>query len=91
MLFGGVISTISIVKELYPDVWVAPEIVGALKADEITMSPLHTAGKTEHHLGYALRFPRFLEYRPDKSPTDATTIKEIKGLYENQFGKSAKD
>ncbi len=73
-------------KELYPDVWVSPVLVGALKADEITLSPLHTAGKTEQHLGYALRFPRFLEYRPDKSATDATTIQEIKRLYEDQFG-----
>ncbi len=78
-------------KELYPDVWVSPVIVGALKADEITLSPLHSAGKTEHHLGYALRFPRFLEYRSDKSATDATTVKEIKGLYEDQFGKKVKE
>lgn len=77
-------------KELYPEVWVAPEIVCSLKADEISQSPLHTAGKTEEHLGYALRFPRFLEYRSDKSPTDATTIQEIKGLYNDQFGKAIK-
>jgi DNA ligase-1 len=68
-------------------VWVYPEIVCIIRADEITLSPLHTAGKTEQHLGYALRFPRFMGYRPDKSATEATTIKEMKRLYEDQFKK----
>ncbi|HEX2977856.1 MAG TPA: ATP-dependent DNA ligase [Candidatus Babeliales bacterium] len=74
-------------KELFPDVWVNPEIVCAVLADEITESPLHTAAKTEHHLGYALRFPRFMGYRPDKKAEDATSVNEIKRLYEDQFGK----
>ncbi len=56
-----------------------------VRADEITMSPVHTAGKTDAHLGYALRFPRFMAYREDKSPTDATTTKEIKHMYEDQY------
>ena len=75
-------------KELYPDVWVHPEIVCLIRADEITLSPLHTAGKTKEHLGYALRFPRFMGYRSDKGPEESTTIKEIKRLYEDQFVKS---
>lgn len=74
-------------KELYPDVWVNPEIVCSVFADEITVSPLHAAGKTDTHLGYALRFPRFLGYRTDKSATEATTSYEIKRLYEDQFKK----
>ena len=73
-------------KELFPDVWTSPEIVCLIRADEITMSPLHTAGKTMKELGFALRFPRFMGYRPDKSPTEATTVKEIKRLYKDQFG-----
>lgn len=71
-------------KELYPDVWVHPEIVCVIRADEITESPLHTAGKTEKRLGYALRFPRFIEYREDKGPEEVTTVAEIKRLYEDQ-------
>jgi DNA ligase-1 len=71
-------------KELTPDVWTSPEIVCVVRADEITMSPTHTAGKTAEHLGYALRFPRFIDYRSDKSSTDATTAKEIKHMYEVQ-------
>lgn len=72
-------------KELAPDVWVTPTIVCAIFADEITVSPLHSAGKTAQHLGYALRFPRFMGYRPDKSPVDATTTTEIEGLYKDQY------
>ncbi len=74
-------------KELYPDVWVNPEIVCLIRADEITMSPLHSAGKTKVQLGFALRFPRFMGYRPDKGPEEATTVSEIKRLYEDQFKK----
>lgn len=73
------------VKELTPDVWVAPEIVCLIRADEITLSPLHAAGKTKESLGYALRFPRFMGYRPDKGAYEATTAYEIKRLYEDQF------
>jgi DNA ligase-1 len=72
-------------SELYPDVWVNPEIVCMIRADEITLSPLHTAHKTEKNLGYALRFPRFMGYRPDKKAVEATTIEEIKRLYDDQF------
>lgn len=77
-------------KELYPDVWVDPEIICMIRADEITLSPLHTAGKTEKKLGYALRFPRLMGYRPDKSATEATEIKEIEELFKLQFKKSKK-
>ncbi|MGB8468347.1 MAG: ATP-dependent DNA ligase [Candidatus Babeliales bacterium] len=71
-------------KELIPDVWVYPVIVCTILADEITISPLHAAGKTTTHLGYALRFPRFVMYREDKSAIEATTVDEVKRLYENQ-------
>jgi DNA ligase 1 len=77
-------------KELYPDVWVDPEIVCQIRADEITMSPLHSAGKTKEQLGFALRFPRFMGYRSDKGPEESTTIAEIKRLYEDQFAKKKK-
>ncbi len=72
-------------KELYPDVWVAPEIVCSILADEITLSPLHTAAKTETSLGYALRFPRFIDYVLDKKAEQSTTPEEIKEMYNDQF------
>lgn len=77
-------------KELYPDVWVSPELVCIVRADEITISPLHTAGETKDFEGYALRFPRFMGYRDDKSANDATEIKEIKELFSIQFKNKSK-
>ena len=71
-------------KELFPDVWVYPTIVCTILADEITISPLHTAGKTESHLGFALRFPRFIEYRIDKTPEQSTSPDEIKEMFAQQ-------
>lgn len=73
------------VKDLTPDVWVSPEIVCLVRADEITLSPVHAAGKTSEHLGYALRFPRFMGYREDKTATEATTVGEVAHLYKDQF------
>lgn len=72
-------------KELVPDVWVNPEIVCLIRADEITLSPLHSAGATKTHHGFALRFPRIMGYRPDKSAKETTTVKEVERLYEDQF------
>jgi DNA ligase-1 len=75
-------------KELTPDLWIEPSIVCSIRADEITQSPLHTAGKTASSPGYALRFPRIIDYRPDKSATDATTSEEVISFYKNQTQKS---
>jgi DNA ligase-1 len=72
-------------KDLIPDVWIAPEIVCAVRADEISLSPVHTAGKTTEKIGFALRFPRIMGYREDKSARDATTVQEVERLFENQL------
>lgn len=74
-------------KELIPDVWVYPDVVCVVLADEITLSPVHSAGKRADQLGYALRFPRFMGYRGDKKAPEATTVAEIERLYKNQFKK----
>ncbi len=72
-----------------PSVWIKPEIVIEVLADEITRSPMHTAGKTETENGFALRFPRLVSFRDkDKKPEDATDVKEIKRLFEIQYKKS---
>jgi DNA ligase-1 len=65
---------------LFPDVWVRPEIVCVVKADEITRSTLHTACYDQGH-GFALRFPRFVCYRDDKNVYDCTTSKEVEQLF----------
>lgn len=57
-----------------PNVFVKPSLVVEIGADEISISPTHTAG-------YALRFPRLLKFREDKKPTEATTLKEIELMY----------
>lgn len=73
-----------IVTELEPDVWVEPEIVIEVRADEITESPMHSAGKTDDDNGLALRFPRMIKIR-EKKAEEATTLEEIKKIKENQI------
>ncbi len=60
-------------KDLKPDVWVSPKIVVEIAADELTKSPLHTAGK-------ALRFPRLVKFREDKRWDQATTVQELESI-----------
>jgi len=68
-----------------PSVWVEPQIVIEVLADEITRSPTHTAGKVGKEPGYALRFPRLVAFRErDKKPEDATTVQELIELYQSQ-------
>ena len=67
-------------KQLAPDVWVTPSIVCEVLADMITVSPVHTAGKTKGSLGYALRFPRFIKLRQDKDVYQSTSIDELKKI-----------
>jgi DNA ligase-1 len=74
-----------VISVLEPDVWVEPRYVVEVRADEITRSPVHTAGKDEGELGYALRFPRVERFiRVDRVPEDATTVKEIQEMYDMQ-------
>ncbi len=68
-----------------PSVWVEPQLVIEVLADEITRSPTHTAGKVGAEPGYALRFPRLVTFREaDKKPEDATTVQELIELYQSQ-------
>ena len=64
-------------KNLTPDVWTAPGLVVEIEADNITKSPIHTAQ-------YALRFPRLVCFRNDKSPDQASNLKEVEKLYKLQ-------
>lgn len=68
-----------------PSVWVEPKIVVEIFADEITLSPIHTAGKRGDDPGYALRFPRLVKFRgSDKRAEDATTVNEVIKMYKQQ-------
>lgn len=77
------------------DVWVEPQKVVVIQADEITRSPVHTAGRLLRRSktgeaweveipGFALRFPRLVEFRSDKLPEDTTTLKEIEEMFKAQ-------
>ncbi len=77
-----------VISKLEPDFWVEPKIVITVAADEITLSPMHTAGSVGG-TGYALRFPRMVSMRDDKSPADATTVREVISMFEMQRRKSA--
>lgn len=61
-------------KNYTPDFWVTPSLVVEIAADEITKSPTHTAG-------LALRFPRLVRFRDDKSPNEATALVELQKLF----------
>ncbi len=75
-------------SQIIPSVWIKPELVIEVLADEITRSPIHTAGKIEGEPGYALRFPRMIRFRSDdKRAEDATTVSEFVEMYKNQFKK----
>ncbi len=72
-------------SDIEADVWVEPRFVIAVTADELTRSPLHTAGRDKSGVGFALRFPRFVgEIRSDKNPEDATSVREIESIFEMQ-------
>jgi DNA ligase-1 len=79
-----------VVSNIEPDFWVEPKYVVTVKADEITLSPMHTCGLEERAdgtiAGYALRFPRIVSegIRSDKSSEEATTTKEIAEMFKQQ-------
>lgn len=64
-------------KLFVPDVWVTPKIVVEIAGDDLTRSPSHGAG-------VAVRFPRLVRIRTDKSPGQATTVSEVERMYDNQ-------
>ncbi len=60
---------------------VRPEVVVEVAYEEIQKSPHYSSG-------YALRFPRFVRLRPDKSPEEADTVERIERLFRLQRGRS---
>ena len=54
---------------------VEPQVVIEVAFDRVQASPRHKSG-------YALRFPRIVRLRPDKRPTDASTLDEVKAIAE---------
>jgi DNA ligase-1 len=59
-------------------VTVRPEVVVEVAYNEIQKSPTYPSG-------FALRFARITRVRDDKAPGQATTLDELRTLYERQF------
>jgi DNA ligase-1 len=57
---------------------VRPEVVVEVEYNEIQRSPTYPSG-------FALRFARIARIREDKAPEQATTLDELRALYERQF------
>lgn len=70
-------------SDLEPDFWVEPKIVIEVRADEITKSPVHLAANSGKD-GLALRFPRMISIRTDKTAEQATTSNEIIKMFRQQ-------
>ncbi|ASI99213.1 ATP-dependent DNA ligase [Thermococcus celer] len=66
-----------IVREEGKNVEIEPKIVIQVTYQEIQRSP-------KYRSGFALRFPRYVALREDKSPEEADTIERISQLYELQ-------
>lgn len=69
-------ARLKVKKEMEADLWFEPRIVVEVKGAELTKSPFHTCAS-----GLALRFPRFLKFRENKKPEQATTSKEIEQMF----------
>ncbi len=85
---AGGITLQKLTKMLKPDITeehgnkvkLKPDVVVEVAYEEIQKSP-------NYESGYALRFPRVLRIRPDKSISDADTKARIERLYRLQKGK----
>ncbi|MEK7595624.1 MAG: ATP-dependent DNA ligase [Patescibacteria group bacterium] len=64
-------------KTLLCDVWSKPKHVVVIRADELSISDVHSTG-------YSLRFPRLVSTREDKRAEDTTGPLELKRLFELQ-------
>lgn len=62
---------------------VRPEVVVEVAYNEIQRSPIYSSG-------FALRFARITRIRDDKGPRQATTLAELRALYDRQFASKSR-
>ena len=70
-----------IVMQKGMEVELKPAVIFEVAYEEIQRSPNYSSG-------YALRFPRLVEVRDDKSIEEADTLKRIVSLYQLQRGRN---
>lgn len=63
--------------------WLEPREVWEVRGAELTMSPVHLAGREElgGDKGLGLRFPRFLRVRADKGVENASSGEELVQMF----------
>lgn len=68
------------------DVYFEPKVVWEIKAADLSLSPMHTAclSSVEADKGIALRFPRLVRERTDKTPEECTTTEQILDMFKAQ-------
>jgi DNA ligase-1 len=71
-----------ITKEEKKEVRVTPSIVIEVKYEEIQASPTYSSG-------FALRFPRFVRLRDDRSAESIATLDDLKAFYKDQRGRNS--
>ncbi len=62
------------------EIKVKPFVVIEVNYEEIQASPSYSSG-------FALRFPRFMKLREDRSPEEISTLEDVKALYDTQRGR----
>jgi DNA ligase-1 len=73
------------------DVWFEPVKVVEVAGAQLTVSPVHTVA---HDLikrgGLALRFPRFVRFRDDKTAEQATSVREVYDMFRSATPRGVK-
>lgn len=69
-----------------PRYWFRPSEVWEIGCADVTVSPVHAAGRglVNPGLGMSLRFPRFIRKRPDKGIFETTSPEQIAAIFRSQ-------
>lgn len=73
-------------EKLIPDVWFDAKVVWEVKAADLSVSPVYTAGNglVDPVKGISIRFPRLVRSRDDKKPEQTTSPQQVADMYNRQ-------